>query len=262
MEPNNRVVSSDDELLILVDREDREIGFLAKADAHRGRGTLHRAFSLFVFNPAGHLLLQQRTGGKRLWPGYWSNTCCSHPRRGEKMDIAVRRRLQEELGLRAELGFLFKFRYQAQYDAQGAEHELCWVYAGRIPLGLTMMAGWWLVVVSGLGGSVATGFLGCLLWLPIHFVAPGDAPSCHARTSTRSRPGATSRRRHYKPRSHARPRPSLRGSSSRGCASRLAVFAPGDHERILTVEAPKPHQIVGTPTDRRTALTRTTGASR
>lgn len=131
MEPNNRVVSSDDELLILVDREDREIGFLAKADAHRGRGTLHRAFSLFVFNPAGDLLLQQRAEGKRLWPGYWSNTCCSHPRRGEKMDIAVRRRLQEELGLCAELGFLFKFRYQAQYDAQGAEHELCWVYAGR-----------------------------------------------------------------------------------------------------------------------------------
>ena len=130
-EPNNRVVSSDDEQLILVDSDDREIGFLAKADAHRGRGTLHRAFSLFVFNPAGELLLQQRAEGKRLWPGYWSNTCCSHPRCGEKMDNAVRRRLQEELGMSAELEFLFKFRYQAQYDDQGAEHELCWVYAGQ-----------------------------------------------------------------------------------------------------------------------------------
>ena len=69
--PNNRVVSSDDELLILVDSDDREIGFLAKAEAHRGRGTLHRAFSLFVFNPAGELLLQQRANAKRLWPGYW-----------------------------------------------------------------------------------------------------------------------------------------------------------------------------------------------
>jgi isopentenyl-diphosphate delta-isomerase len=130
-EPDNRVVSSDDEQLILVDGHDREIGFLAKADAHLGRGTLHRAFSLFVFNTAGELLLQQRATGKRLWPRYWSNTCCSHPRRGEQMDSAIRRRLQEELGLRAELKFLFKFQYQTQYDSQGAEHELCWVYAGR-----------------------------------------------------------------------------------------------------------------------------------
>jgi isopentenyl-diphosphate Delta-isomerase len=131
LEPDNRVVSNDDEQLILVDSSDREIGFLAKADAHLGRGTLHRAFSLFVFNPEGELLLQQRAKSKRLWPGYWSNTCCSHPRRGEKMDSAIRRRLQEEFGLSAELEFLFKFQYQTQYDAQGAEHELCWVYAGR-----------------------------------------------------------------------------------------------------------------------------------
>jgi hypothetical protein len=67
VEPDNRVVSSDDEQLILVDSDDREIGFLAKADAHLGRGTLHRAFLLFVFNPAGELLLQQRAKGKRLW---------------------------------------------------------------------------------------------------------------------------------------------------------------------------------------------------
>jgi isopentenyl-diphosphate delta-isomerase len=125
------VVSSDDELLILVDSEDREIGLLAKADAHIGRGTLHRAFSVFVFNPAGELLMQQRAKSKRLWPGYWSNTCCSHPRSGEEIEDAVTRRLQEELGLNAELEFVFKFQYQAQYDAQGAEHELCWVYAGR-----------------------------------------------------------------------------------------------------------------------------------
>jgi isopentenyl-diphosphate Delta-isomerase len=103
LEPNNRVVCSDDEQLILVDSEDRDIGFVAKADAHLGRGTLHRAFSVFVFNPVGELLLQQRAKSKRLWPGYRSNTCCSHPRRGEKMDSAIRRRFQEELGLRAEL---------------------------------------------------------------------------------------------------------------------------------------------------------------
>ncbi|HZQ34093.1 MAG TPA: isopentenyl-diphosphate Delta-isomerase [Mycobacterium sp.] len=124
------IVSSADEQLILVDRDDNEIGFLSKAEAHRGQGRLHRAFSLFVFNPAGELLLQQRANGKRLWPGYWSNTCCSHPRRGETMDTAIRRRLREELGMEANLKFMLKFEYHAQYDADGAEHELCSVYIG------------------------------------------------------------------------------------------------------------------------------------
>ncbi len=128
---NDRIVSFDDEPLILVDADDREHGYLDKAAAHRGAGTLHRAFSLFVFNDAGELLLQQRAVGKRLWGGYWSNTCCSHPRRGEAMDTAIHRRLEEELGLDCPLNFLFKFQYQAQFDADGAEHELCWVYAGR-----------------------------------------------------------------------------------------------------------------------------------
>jgi isopentenyl-diphosphate delta-isomerase len=126
-----RVVSFDDEPLVLVDEQDRELGYMDKAAAHQGRGTLHRAFSLFIFNPRGELLLQQRAPGKRLWPGYWSNTCCSHPRRGETVDSAIHRRLDEELGLKSALGFLFKFQYQAQFDAEGAEHELCWVYAGR-----------------------------------------------------------------------------------------------------------------------------------
>jgi isopentenyl-diphosphate delta-isomerase len=129
-EATSQVVSSDDEPLILVDLHDREIGFLTKADAHRGSGSLHRAFSLFVFNSAGELLVQQRANGKRLWPGYWSNSCCSHPRRGETMHRAIHRRLQEELALRAELTFLFKFFYHAQYDRRGAEYEMCWVYAG------------------------------------------------------------------------------------------------------------------------------------
>lgn len=130
-ETNERIVSFDDEPLILVDASDCELGFLDKAAAHRGTGILHRAFSLFVFNDAGELLLQQRAAGKRLWGGYWSNTCCSHPRRGEAMDTAVHRRLIEELGIDCPLRFLFKFEYQAQFDTDGAEHELCWVHAGR-----------------------------------------------------------------------------------------------------------------------------------
>ncbi|AFC87528.1 isopentenyl-diphosphate Delta-isomerase [Frateuria aurantia] len=125
------IVSFDDEPLVLVDAADIELGFLDKASAHRGQGTLHRAFSIFIFNSRGEVLLQRRAEAKRLWPGYWSNACCSHPRRGESMESAVRRRLDEELGLVAVLRYLYKFEYHAQFDEDGAEHELCWVYAGQ-----------------------------------------------------------------------------------------------------------------------------------
>ena len=125
------VVSSEDEPLILVDETDREIGHLSKGECHDGDGVLHRAFSLFIFNSVGELLLQQRSAHKRLWPLYWSNSCCSHPRRGETMVGATRRRLQQELGMTAELEHLFTFQYQAKYLDLGSENELCWVFAGR-----------------------------------------------------------------------------------------------------------------------------------
>jgi len=123
--------TSDTDSLILVDEADREVGHLDKARCHDGQGVLHRAFSLLIFNEAGELLLQQRSAGKRLWPLYWSNSCCSHPRRAETMETAIHRRLYEELGLRCPLQFLFKFQYQAQFDATGAEQELCSVFVGR-----------------------------------------------------------------------------------------------------------------------------------
>ena len=122
---------TDADTLILVDEADREVGHMSKAQCHDGRGILHRAFSLLIFNPRGELLLQQRSAAKRLWPLYWSNSCCSHPRRAESMDTAIQRRLHEELGVRCALQFLFKFQYQAQWDANGAENELCSVYIGR-----------------------------------------------------------------------------------------------------------------------------------
>ncbi len=125
------VVSSEQEPLILVDANDREIGHLDKSACHDGDGLLHRAFSLFVFNPRGELLLQRRGAGKRLWPGYWSNSCCSHPRAGEDMNEAVGRRLHQELGLQATLRFVYKFEYVAHFADLGTEHELCWVYVGR-----------------------------------------------------------------------------------------------------------------------------------
>jgi isopentenyl-diphosphate Delta-isomerase len=129
--PRAGSTEADSESLILVDDADRAIGYLDKAQCHAGRGVLHRAFSLLVFNRSGALLLQQRAASKRLWPLYWSNSCCSHPRRAESMETAVQRRLGEELGLSCPVQFLFKFRYQAQFDACGAEHELCSVFTGR-----------------------------------------------------------------------------------------------------------------------------------
>jgi len=125
------VVSNAGEELILVDELDREIGRRAKSDCHTGNGILHRAFSIFVFNGQGQLLLQRRSVEKPLWPDYWSNTCCSHPRAGEAMEEAVSRRLAQELGIECDLEFLYKFKYHAQYGAVGAEHEYCWVYFGR-----------------------------------------------------------------------------------------------------------------------------------
>lgn len=129
----HRVVSSEAEELILVDADDNETGYLSKADCHDGDGVLHRAFSLFLFNDDGELLLQQRSATKRLWPGYWSNSICSHPRRGESMEIATARRLQDELNIACDLEFVYRFEYQASFGEAGAENELCHVFLGRAP---------------------------------------------------------------------------------------------------------------------------------
>lgn len=129
-----RVVSSDSEPLILVDENDQPLGTLSKGACHDGEGRLHRAFSVFLFDANGRLLIQQRAAGKRLWPGYWANSCCSHPRADEEMDEATLRRVSEELGLEESpaLEFVYKFRYHARYENEGSEHELCWVYLGRV----------------------------------------------------------------------------------------------------------------------------------
>ncbi len=128
----HRVVSSESEELILVNERDEEIGYRPKADCHDGAGILHRAFSLFLFNAAGELLLQQRGADKRLWPGYWSNSCCSHPRRGETLPVATERRLLDELNISAALEFVYHFCYQAEFGEAGSENELCHVFVGSV----------------------------------------------------------------------------------------------------------------------------------
>lgn len=130
-EQKNKQVSFDDELLILVNEQDEEIGYQDKKTCHEGKGILHRAFSIFIFNGQRQLLMQRRSKQKFLWPLYWSNSCCSHPRKDEPLETATVRRLKEELGLVCKLKYLFKFKYQAGFENRGSEHELCYVYIGK-----------------------------------------------------------------------------------------------------------------------------------
>lgn len=124
------MVSDPSELLVLVDEDDNEIGLLDKAACHAGTGRLHRAISVFLMNSDAEVLIQQRHASKPLWPGFWSNACCSHPRPGETTAASAHRRVREELGLEVELTYAYKFEYRAQYHAVSAEHEMCSVFYG------------------------------------------------------------------------------------------------------------------------------------
>jgi isopentenyl-diphosphate delta-isomerase len=129
-------VSSPDEPLILVDSEDRVTGYDSKAAIHRGSGALHRAFSVFLFDHESRVLLHKRSALKPLWPGFWTNSCCSHPRRGESLEGAVHRRLREELGVSvSELLHCYRFEYHAHFLDRGSEHELCHVFLARLGQG-------------------------------------------------------------------------------------------------------------------------------
>ena len=118
------------EHVILVDRMGREIGTEEKLKAHR-ESKLHRAFSIFIFNTLGELLLQKRSETKYHSGGLWTNTCCSHPRLGESHYCAARRRLNEEMGFDCELTELFSFIYHAKLENNLFEHELDSVFVGR-----------------------------------------------------------------------------------------------------------------------------------
>ncbi len=117
------------EQVILVDEKDTDLGVMEKIEAHE-KALLHRAFSVFIFNTSGEMLLQQRALTKYHSPGLWTNACCSHPRPGEDTLAAAQRRLKEELGFETSLHKIFDFTYQAVFDNGLAEFEFDHVFAG------------------------------------------------------------------------------------------------------------------------------------
>jgi isopentenyl-diphosphate Delta-isomerase len=117
------------EEVILVDETDTPLGKMEKMEAHR-KALLHRAFSVFIFNSKGEMLLQRRAQGKYHSPGLWTNACCSHPRPGEDTHSAALRRLTEELGITTTLTKLFDFTYRSAYDNGLTEFEFDHVFAG------------------------------------------------------------------------------------------------------------------------------------
>ena len=117
--------------VILVDQNDNQIGAMEKIAAHQNGATLHRAFSVFVFNSKGETLLQRRALSKYHTPGRWSNTCCSHPYVGESDSDAAHRRLKEEMGFDCDLKEVFSFIYRTPVEKGLTEHEFDHVFFGR-----------------------------------------------------------------------------------------------------------------------------------
>jgi isopentenyl-diphosphate delta-isomerase len=117
--------------VILVDEHDNPVGEAEKMEAHR-KGLLHRAFSVFLFDAEGNILLQRRAMGKYHSPGLWSNVCCSHPAPGEDTLAAANRRLNEELGIKdCTLFHQFAFTYRAEFPDGLTEHEFDHVFTGN-----------------------------------------------------------------------------------------------------------------------------------
>ena len=123
--------------MILVNEHDEPIGTMEKMEVHQ-KGLLHRAFSIFIFNSRGELLLQQRASEKYHNGGLWTNTCCSHPRPGESVLTAANRRLHEEMGFATLLSPVFNFIYHAIFTNGLTEHEYDYVFTGTYDGAITI----------------------------------------------------------------------------------------------------------------------------
>ena len=145
------------EQVILVDEQDNSIGLMEKHAAHINPH-LHRAFSIFIFNSKGELLMQQRALSKYHSPGLWTNTCCSHPRNGETLEEATSRRLWEEMGLRCKMHEAYTFIYRAPVGQGLTEHEFDHVWIGQsddIPnININEVASWKYMSIQSLSKDI------------------------------------------------------------------------------------------------------------
>jgi isopentenyl-diphosphate delta-isomerase len=146
------------EWVVLVDDNDSETGIMPKLEAHE-KGVLHRAFSVFIFNSKGEMLLQQRATNKYHSGGLWTNACCSHPRQGESVTDAANRRLMEEMGLKCALTETFSFIYKAALEHGLTEYEYDHVLAGvtdeKPAINLSEVSGYKYVTKEGLKYDMA-----------------------------------------------------------------------------------------------------------
>lgn len=147
------------EKVILVDEYDNEIGIEEKIKTHQA-GLLHRAFSVFIVNKNGDLLLQQRSLNKYHSAGLWTNTCCSHPRPNENVTNAAERRLQEEMGFTTKLKPIFQFIYNVAFENGLSEHEydhvLLGEYNGEIRINEQEVADFKFVALDAIEDLIAT----------------------------------------------------------------------------------------------------------
>jgi isopentenyl-diphosphate delta-isomerase len=120
----------EEQQVILVNGQDVQVGFMEKIEAHK-KGLLHRAFSIFIFNVKGEMLLQQRALNKYHSGGLWTNSCCSHPQPGEDILVSAGKRLQEEMGFTIKLEKIFDFVYRAEFNNGLTEYEFDHVFAGE-----------------------------------------------------------------------------------------------------------------------------------
>ena len=161
--------------LILVDEHDKPRGIAAWEAAHASPGTLHRAFSAYVFRKHGaELLMQRRSGKKPLFAGLWANTCCSHPREGEELLSIAPRRLQEEFGFTSPLTSVSTFVYQAEDPSgNGAEHEHVTILRGDVQDDVTVrpnpdeVGEWKWIAVTELQKDMANSPENYAPWFPI-----------------------------------------------------------------------------------------------
>lgn len=147
-----------EEYVILVDAKNRELGTMEKLEAHR-RGSLHRAFSIFIFNHNGEMLIQQRALSKYHCGGLWTNACCSHPRPDESQERGLSRKLMQEMGFDTTLSKAFDFTYRAELDNGLIEYEFDEVflgyYEGPIKPNPDEVKGWRYVSIDDIRGEIS-----------------------------------------------------------------------------------------------------------